>query len=926
LATPLLRTKLHIPAVRSDLVPRQRLLDRLNAGLRRKLILISAPAGFGKTTLLSAWLHQARDKTSLPEQVAWVSLDERDNEGGRFLAHAIAALQTIEAGIGQWAQGALQSPQPPPPEAILTALVNDICAIPGPFVLILDDYHLINAPAIHSALSFLLDHLPPQMCLVISTRSDPFLRLSRLRARGQVTELREDDLRFTLPEAASFLNQVMGLGLTTDQVLALESRTEGWIAGLQLAALSLQARMRRGEDPAGFISSFSGDDRYVVDYLVDEVLDQQPKETRGFLLQTSILERMTGSLCDAVTGDDDGQAVLKALEQANLFIVPLDNQRLWYRYHHLFRVLLRQRIEESTTPGGIENLHRRASRWHEENGYLIEAVEHGIAAADYEDVIRLLRVDGMNLLLSSKANTLLGWQAELPQEVVASHPRICMIFTWAWVATGHPQEAERCLQTIEAALGTKMEALLTDRMEDVDPATRAALVEIAVVRAELAIERADIPEVLRLTRWAWSHLEGDEGSSFFHSPDNTRMLILFIMGLAHKHNGELVAANAALSEAAALAQQLGNVHVVAGAYGRMASVQAMQGRLLRARRTCEEGLAVVERMAGQHSPMSGLIHAELGNLLYEQNDLEAANHHLEEGTAVAKPWGLVETFEPGYTGLARVRTAQGDLPGAFAALDELVELSKDNPQAVMPSVESLRAKLWAAQGRVNAARGWAQAANMDADGEIDFLMEAELIVLVHVLMAQTRWDDAERLIDRLLEATETGERWGRVVELLILRALVLDAQEEDEGAAASLERALALAEPLGYVRVFVDQGEPMAGLLREAASRGASPTYVAKLLAELRFQAEAQEALPPDRDAELPTPESAPSQALVEPLSNREFQVLRLLATELTGPEIARELMVAVSTLRTHTRNIYGKLNVSNRRAAVRRAEELHLI
>ncbi len=487
MSVSLLTTKLFIPPARANLVPRPRLIERLDAGLGAgcRLILLSAPAGFGKSTLLSNWISQ----NEIP--AGWVSLDEGDNDPVRFLAHFIAALQTIEVGIGETPMAMLQSSQPPPIESILTALINEIAQAPRDVILVLDDYHLIHTPSIHQQLVFLLEHQPPQMHLVIATRSDPlFLPLSRLRARGQMIELRADDLRFLSQETTAFLNQVMGLKLSGDQVATLENRTEGWIAGLQLVGLSMQNR----DDTNGFISAFAGDDRYIIDYLVDEVLTQRPQGTKDFLLQTSILERMTGSLCDAVTGQEGGEKVLQGLERANLFIVPLDNRRRWYRYHHLFADLLRQRLEESTPPKEIESLHQRASQWYEENDFLVEAVEHALAAEDFDNVIRLTELGSMEILMRGQQSLLLKWQAEFPRELVASHPRFCMTIAWAWLSTGHPQEAEECLQFLEQSLGIEMEELFSerDRAVEIDPAIQLLLVEAAVIRIELAMEGGDL--------------------------------------------------------------------------------------------------------------------------------------------------------------------------------------------------------------------------------------------------------------------------------------------------------------------------------------------------------------------------------------------------------------------------------------------------
>ena len=900
MTAPLLTTKLYIPAPRPDLVPRPRLIERLDAGLNRKLTLISAPAGFGKTTLLSNWV------ASLDLPVAWVSLDEVDNDRTTFLVYFVAALQTIESGISETV---ILAPQPPPIEFVLTELINEIALIEQNFILVLDDYHVIEAPEVHNTLTFLLDHLPPKMHLVLTSRSDPLLQIPSLRAKGQITELRAENLRFTTQEATRFLNQVMGLALSEDDVVSLETRTEGWITGLHLAALSIQDK----EDAAGFISEFAGDDRYIVDYLVDEVLAQRPRGTQDFLLQTSILNRMTGSLCNAITGQDGGQELLERLDQANLFIVPLDNRRRWYRYHHLFTDLLRHRLTESTNSQEINILHQRASQWYEKNDFLVEAVEHALAAEDFDNAIRLIDLGSSELLMQSQQNLLLKWQDELPGELVASHPRFCMIMAWAWVSMGHPGEAEDCLQFIEGYLGTEMAELFSeqDRAEKIDPAVQSALAEVAVLRIEMAIEQGNISQVFKLSRLVLPYLEDEERPYLYNQQKDSRNVVLFVLGLAYKISGKLSQADEALSQAALLAQERGNVHLVSGSVGHLASVKSIQGHLRQAVSTCQRGLKLVQEMVGERSPMSGLIHAELGNLLYEQNDLESALHHLQEGIDVAKPWGYMEAFLQGYTGLARVRAAQGDWEAAFAALDELAELGKGNPAMVMPAVESLRVLLWIAQGKVDAANLWTMSTSPDPEGKININHLDELMVFTHLLITRGSYNEAIDLLTRTINTAEAEGWLGSLIKMCVLLALAHQAGGEKDKSMNALEQALITAKPEGYVRVFVDAGDLMATLLREAEKRDIAPDYIPKLLAA--FESDNVQVEPPS------------DTSLIEPLSERELEVLRLLRTELSGPEIASELMIALSTMRTHTQNIYSKLGVSNRRAAVRRAEELNL-
>ncbi len=906
-STALLTTKHYIPPPRPGLVSRARLVERLDADLGGKLTLISAPAGFGKTTLLAEWIQ----RDSRP--VAWLSLDKSDNDSVGFLTYLLAALGQIEPTLEQNLQAMLTTSQSAAVEPFITALINELAAAGGStsFTLVLDDYHLIDSAAIHEGITFLVDHLPPQMHLVLVTRADPPLSFSRWRARNQMTEFRARDLRFTAQEAAAFLNGTMGLNLTAEEVSALEGRTEGWIAGLQLAALSLQQQ----DDPSGFVTAFAGDDRYIADYLLEEVLQGQPEQVQHFLLHTAILKRLSAPLCDAVTDGGNGRAILTALEGSNLFVVPLDNQRHWYRYHHLFADLLRNRLEESSGPQDIKSLHRRASRWYEENDIPVEAVEHALEAGDYEDVIRLIWLVWGEMFSRSRISTLLRWWAGLPPELVTSQPRLCMMYSWAWLATGHPEEAEGCLQAIEQALGRKMAELSAEGegVEAMTPAVRGALVEVAVVRAQLAIGRFNIHETLKLSRLVLPYLEDDEGPYLHNPPKDSRTVVFINLGMAHKFSGELGAADKAFTNAASLGQERGNVHIVAVAYGQLANVQVIQGSLRMALDTCRRGLQLLQDMVGQRSPMSGLLQTELGNLMYEQNDLESALHHFQEGIAVSKPWGYWAAYVPGYIGLARERAAQGDWQGAFTLMDELAELGQNNPETVMPAVESFRAVLWAKQGDLDAARHWAGAAGLDVDGEINYLREGEFILLARVLLAQGALGEAAGLISRLLEAAENGERWGRVIELLVLQTLVLNAREKQDQAVRTLSRALALAEPQNYVRIFVDEGEPMVRLLYQAAAEGIAPIYTSELLAAF-----------PDT-ALMPVERSRRKTAskMIEPLSGREIEVLDCIAEGLSNREIAQRLTISLTTVKTHTRNIYSKLDVNSRTQAVAKGKAL---
>ncbi len=912
--TLLLHTKLYIPQLPSNHVARPHLVQKLNQGLKSILTLVAAPAGFGKTSLLCEWVHQSA------QRIAWLSLEKDDNDLERFLSYVIAAIQEIDERFGLELQTSLQAPQPPPVEILLTMLVNEIDTIENNFSLVLDDYHVITTPAIHHALNFILNHAPPRMHLLIASRADPFLPLPRFRARGQMIELRADDVRFTPQETAAYLNHVMGLGLSADHIASLQKRTEGWIAGLHLAALSMKGM----QNPAQFIATLIGDDRYIIDYLVDEVLAQRPSGTKDFLLKTSILARMNAPLCDAVTGQSNSKVTLGALDQANLFIVPLDNRRHWYRYHRLFADLLRQRLEESYSPFEITSLHQLASRWYEQNDYLFESIEHSLAGEDYENAIRLIEQGTEQIFATSQLVALTRIWDQIPQDHLLNHPKLCMIFSWAWLATGHPDETDACLQLVERSIGEEASVLSSENEAEynLSPEALGALVEVAVIRAQLAISRGDIPEALKLSQLVHPLLDDEKGAYLYNPPVASMTVVNFSLGLAHEFSGELEAAENALTEALVLGKEQGNIHIVAVTHGHLAKIHRIRGQIQSAMQFCKQGISDLTEMAGGRTPMSGLLLSELGLIQYEHNDLKLAQDSFQEAINLAKPWAFWEGLLPAYSGQARVKLAQGDKEGAFEALDELESLGKISPERMMPVLNSSRARLWASEGNLTAAMDWVHAAGMDIDDEISYPQEGDFILFARILIAAKKWDEADRLIGRLVTAAETGKRNGRLLELLVLRASLLEAQRKGEEALEVITRALEIGKINGYVRVFLDQGAPMADLMRRTLSRGIESEYVSKLLAAIERET---------KDEGRMTDDATSSGVLgplsfVEKLSDRELEVLRLLKTELSGPEIARELTIALSTMRTHTQNIFSKLNVSNRRAAVRRAEELEIL
>ncbi|MGD8753765.1 MAG: LuxR C-terminal-related transcriptional regulator [Anaerolineales bacterium] len=907
MTTPLLTTKLYLPPPRPDLVPRPRLLEQMDAGLHGKLTLVSAPAGFGKTTLVSEWASQS----AVP--IAWLSLDEGDNDQARFLRYFIAALQTIEEGIGETTLAVIQSPQPPQIESLLTGLINEIADISDDpsigFALILDDYHVLGAQPIHAALIFLLDHLPPQMQLVITTREDPSLPLARWRASGQMAEIRASDLRFTKAETAAFLNQVMRLDLASDGVAALEARTEGWIVGLHLAALSL----RKHTDRVEFIQNFAGDDRHVMDYLVGEVLSLQPKSVQHFLLRTSILKRMCGPLCDElVDGDeisDKSQDILEHLEQANLFVVLLDNQRQWYRYHHLFADLLRSRMRKMY-PERIPDLHRRASAWYERNGLITEALGHALAAADFERAARLVAANALPMLMRGEVATVQDWLDALPQEIVRSHPRLCIDKAWTLHLTQRPESIEPLLRDAEQGLES------SDFADQA--ATSSWLGEVMALQAWVKRRRGELAEAIELSHEALKRL----------TEEHVFALCLNLVSLAGalRYVGDTDQAIQVLTDCIPLCQAAGNfLGVMADTYD-LAELWVMQGHLHQAKAVLEDALQWAAEQGVQTMPATSMVYAKLGDVLREQNDLQAAEDHLLVGIELSKG-RLAVVSGQAYLNLAWLRQARGNVAGARKALQQAEQAVQgwDTPE-IVADIAAHRARLWLHWGNLPAAVRWVQQTGIRSKTELAYLHEFELLTLARVFIAQGGAQNGEQtlheameLLEQLCKTAEASGRMGRVMEISMLQALALSqlpirgqVQGENDEALDTLGRALALAEPEGYVRMFVDEGEPMARLLYEAATRGIAPKYVGQLLAAF-----------PNVDSAKP--KYLPTE-MIEPLSARELEVLELIAEGLTNGEIAAQLHISLNTVKVHSSNIYGKLGVNSRTQAAAKARTLSIL
>jgi len=906
----LLETKFYVPRSRRDLVPRPRLAERLDRGTALKLVLVSAPAGFGKTTLLTEWLAAGPAAPADQRLAAWLSLDRADNDPASFWTYVIAALRTAAPGVGESALALLQAPRPPPIETVLTALLNDLGALAGDIVLVLDDYHVVDASEVQDGMAFLLDHLSPWLHVVIAGRADPALPLARWRARGELAEIRAAELRFTPDEAAAYLNEMMGLRLTARDVAALEGRTEGWIAALQLAALSMQGR----DDVAGFIAGFAGDDRYVVDYLAEEVLQRQPEHVQHFLLQTSILERLSGPLCDAVTGQGGGKAMLEALERGNLFLVPLDDRRRWYRYHHLFADVLQARLLDEQ-PGQVPDLHRRASAWYQQNGEPPAAISHALAAEDFGRAADLVELAIPAMRRTRQEATVRGWLevlplGVLPDEVVRVRPVLSVHFAGALLSGGEFEgvearlrDAERWLDATtarhEGAPARPAEMVVADEEE-----YRRLPAEIEVYRAALALAQGDAPGTVRHARRALDLSPADDHLC--------RASAAGFMGLASWASGDLEAGHSAYAECMAGLRRAGYIADAFGCAIAMADIRLVQGRLGEAMRTYEQALLRASEQGGAVLRGTADMYVGMSEVHRERGDVQAATQQLLRSQELGEYNGLPQNPYRWRVAMARIRQAEGDLGGALDLLNEAERLYVGDFFPNVRPVPALKARVWIAQGRLGEALGWAREQGLSTDDDLSYLREFEHITLARMLLARSRGEPVHqvtRLLERLLLAAEEGGRTGHVIEILVLQALALQAPGHIPAALTCLERALTLAEPEGYVRVFVDEGPPIASLLRAAEKQGTTRNYVRRLLAAVSQTRQ----------------DSPVRQALIDPLSERELDVLRLLGTELDGPAIARKLMVSLNTVRTHTKNIYTKLAVTNRRAAVRRAAELDL-
>jgi ATP/maltotriose-dependent transcriptional regulator MalT len=921
----LLQTKLFTPPLRRNLVSRSRLIAKLNDGLSPeiRLILVSAPAGFGKTTLVSEWLKELSllINKEIPAYT-WLTLDEDDNDPIRFWRYIDAAFQRIDPRIGRRIRSALSAPQPAPYRALVTGIIDDILEVQASFILVLDDYHNIKDETVQSGLNYFLDHLPPAVKLLIITRADPPLQLARRRSHSEICEVRASDLRFTLDEVLQLLKTNMNLDLSGEDIATIEKHTEGWIAGLQMAAISMQD----AADPHDFVIAFQGNDRYIADYLVEEVLQRQPVEFQQFLLQTSILNQLSGPLCDAVTGRSDSQLVLNNLERANLFIIPLDNRREWFRYHQLFANLLYQRLVDSKGADTVKLLKQRAGEWYASHRRTADAVDIFLACGDYVKAVDLIEAGADHLFMSNELNLLVKWISMVPDELVANRPRLNMMAAWGAQATGNPQVAEHLINLFEKTVGlTAEEFLRTPPPSQVlSPLQKSTMIEAIVLRSRLAIDTLALETSFSLGERVLPYLVPgpiDEPRAFnfpymYHGPQ------LLILGQVHKLRGNLKKASDLMIQAEQDAERLHNPHIIALALGYLGEIESFQGHLVTAKEYFARALRSAQEFPQFSSAFWGISEVGLANVSFEQNHLIEAEYHLKTGLELGKLWHVWECLLPGCICQARIHQVYGEWGQATSALDELIDLAALNIHAVETAVAANKALLAFRQGDLVMASHWAN--TFDINSMLPYPLQWELNALIagRIWLAEKKFTKANILFDKLLEQAQASGNIRICMEIHLLQALLALEQNQVDLARQSLLKSLNLAAPEGFVRLFLDEGEPIRSFIKECLPSISEPgllEFAEHLLKSFVWGIETR----PVPVSKAPTPDQT---KLIEALSARELEVIRLMAEGLSNPAIAKRLFLSSNTLKAHTQNIYQKLDVHNRMEAVNKARELGLL
>jgi len=900
LESPIIATKYIIPKIRSNLVARPHLFKRLDFGAKSKLTLISAPAGFGKTTLLSKWMNK------IDRAPAWVSLDKNDDSLARFITNLIFGIRRINPEFGDQILMMLQVPQPPESEMLLSVTLNEIMDSMEPFVLVLDDYHFIEAEKIHQAVGTLLDNLPSNMRVIISGRSDPPLPLGRLRANGDLLEIRADELRFSIEETILFFNEIMSLKLSNSAIKLLEERTEGWIAGLHLAGLYLSEKENYGE----FVNEFSGSHRYVIDYLVEEVLNQQTEIMSDFLLQTSILDKFNASLCERITEISDSQAILDHLEEKNLFIVPLDDQRRWYRYHHLFADLLRKRINH-LDPDKRADLNLRASTWYEEHAMTDDAIQHALDGKDINRAARLVEDHSKDWIGLSQFEKLTHWLSALPDEIKQTRPYLGMVIGWSNALFNRFDIAEPAFQRAEESYQSAIsKPELLSEFNLVTPKKQALFLgQIATGRASIARAAGDLPRSIELLNKSLDLIPESE--------KNERSVAFLFLGYAYWMTGKIPDALDMFEQAKRNGLEGENLLTVQSAIDASGKLLFENGDLHQGMRLHQQAISLAKSYAekiGFESSNVGLAHNGMAKIYYEWNELDQALDHANCGVQVFEPWGVTENLLDSYSILWRIKFSLGENQNSLLIAEKAATLVNQPGVADWLRSRTItdQAILWTFLGKENSehllsASRWVKNTQLSYDDEITYFQEIDYTNLARFFLYQNRTREALIILRKLVKNLETSNRTGRLIEVFILQSLALEADKNTNEAVESLVSALTLAEQENLIRTFINEGEDLLKVLVVTVKDRSEPLFAKKVIKAFK------------------TVIQQPS-GLIENLSERELEVLKLISQGFTAPEIAENLFLSLNTIKTHIKNIYSKLGVNKRSSALISARELNLI